>query len=288
MLDLSRRLLISSIISLSILTIGIFVYKTITKFSVFGNEKEIGESTIMKNKSSYSSVYKIEKIGDRRICFSTPRLKSEISLEEALRRRRSVREYESSPLTIEELSQLLWAAYGVTETTWSLKTTPSAGGTYPLDIYVVARPRGVSLSLSEFLAPGSYRYDYKTHCIELVKEGDLSSDLYQAALMQEWVRAAPVNIVLVGVFERTTRRYGDRGIRYVWMESGHASQNIYLQATALGLGTVAIGAFYDDKVREAIGVNKGEPLYIMPIGRAKMLHELKEENLREYYESNRT
>lgn len=222
-----------------------------------------------------------------RICLPFPRLDGEISLEKALRRRRSIREYEDAPITLRELSQILWASYGVTETRWSLKTTPSAGGTYPLDIYFVANPRGVITEEGSYLIPGSYIYEFETHCARLVREGELRDRLYRAALEQDWVRDAPLNIVIVGVFERTTKRYGNRGVRYVWLEAGHASQNIYLQATALGLGTVAVGAFYDEDVIEIIGAEKGSPLYIMPIGRPVRKYDITEESLRKYYEGNR-
>lgn len=244
------------------------------------------------NKSSRRDLETVE--GEERVfmeegivCLPFPRLDGEISLERALRARRSVREYEDAPITLKELSQILWSAYGVTETRWSLKTTPSAGGTYPLDVYVVISPKGVVSEEGAFLAPGSYIYDYRSHCVRLVKEGDLSEALCEAALGQEWVREAPVKIVLVGVFERTTRRYGNRGVRYVWLEAGHASQNIYLQATALGLGTVAVGAFYDDEVKKIIEAERGEPLYIMPIGRQIKPYDITEEKLRKYYEENR-
>jgi SagB-type dehydrogenase family enzyme len=225
-------------------------------------------------------------VGER-VCLPLPRLRGNVSLEEALRRRRSVRDYTSMPVSLEELSQLLWAAYGVTEINWSLKTTPSAGGTYPLDIYVVVRSGGVSMISGGFLAPGSYRYDFRSHCLELVREGDFSGQLSEAALAQTWVREAALNIVIFGVYERTTRRYGERGYRYVYMEAGHASQNIYLQATALGLGTVSVGAFYDDRVKRIVGAVEGEPLYIMPVGRPVSLYDLREEELRRYYEKNR-
>ncbi len=138
-----------------------------------------------------------------------------------------------------------------------------------------------------FLAPGSYRYDFRSHCLELVREGDLSGQLCEAALAQEWVRDAALNIVIFGVYERTTGRYGERGYRYVYMEAGHASQNIYLQATALGLGTVAVGAFIDDEVKRVVGAAEGEPLYIMPVGRPASLYDLREGELRRYYEKNR-
>ena len=194
-----------------------------------------------------------------------PSYKSETSIEEALKLRRSIREYEDRPLTIKHISQLFWAAQGVTKPDpWlragGFKTAPSAGATYPLEVYMVVKEGGV-----EGLEPGIYHYLPKTHEIELIKKGDYSRELMRAALDQEWVGAAAVNMVITAVYERTTKRYGDRGIRYVHMEVGHVGENVYLQCVSLGLGCVVIGAFYDDRVKEILGVDEA-PLYIIPIG----------------------
>lgn len=201
-----------------------------------------------------------------------------MSLEAALASRRSVREYTGEALSLDEVSQILWSAYGVTETNWGFKTTPSAGGTYPLEIYLVA-------SRVEGLEAGSYKYLPYSHEVELVRNGDLAYDLYRACVDQEWVLKAAANVVITAVYSRTTKRYGERGYRYVYMEVGHAGQNIYLQATSLGLGTVAIGAFYDDQVREIIGAPPWEhPLYVMPLARPRSLYRVDRGRLVEYYE----
>ncbi len=222
------------------------------------------------------------------VCLPFPRLRGEISLEEAMANRRSIRDYTSEPLTVEEFSQILWSAYGVTETRYGFKTTPSAGATYPLNIYAVVAPRGVATGSNGFLEPGSYYYDPHSHCARIVKRGDLVEELYEAGLRQPWIRKAPVNIVITATYERTTRVYGSRGIQYVHIEVGHAGQNIYLQATAMGLATVAIGAFYDDRVRRTIGAPSNErPLYIMPVGRPVKPYTLDPEALREYYNAHR-
>lgn len=118
----------------------------------------------------------------------------------------------------------------------------------------------------ENLPPGLYHYNGEEHTLELIRKGDLREELAEACLGQRCVATAPVNIVIVAHFERTTSRYGERGIRYVYMDTGHMGQNIYLQATALGLGTVAVGAFYDEKVKEVLGV-EGHPVYVFPVGR---------------------
>jgi len=186
------------------------------------------------------------------------RLVGDVSVEEALAARRSVRVYEETFLTLEEVAQLLWAAQGITSE-WGGRTAPSAGATYPLEIYVVVG--GV-----EELEAGVYRYLPGEHSVRRVNEGDLRDKLSSAALGQEWVRTAPVSLVIAASYERTTRQYGERGKRYVHMEVGHVGQNVYLQATSLGLGTVMVGAFDDAEVKELLGIEE-EPLAIMPVGR---------------------
>jgi len=191
-----------------------------------------------------------------RINLQAPRLKGEMSLEEAINLRRSVRRYKSEPLTLEQVSQLLWAAYG--KNAYGKKTSPSAGACYPFEIYVV-------VSNVKNLKPCIYHYDSENHALELVREGDFNKSLAKACLNQRHVENAAINIIIVAHYKRTTRRYGERGIRYVHIDAGHVGQNIYLQATALGLGTVAVGAFRDEEVKKVINV-PGEPLYIFPVG----------------------
>jgi len=218
----------------------------------------------------------------REIFLPMPRLSGDMSVEEAIARRRSVREYINSPLKIEEVSQLLWSAQGITDVRRGFRAAPSAGATYPLEVYLVVREGGV-----EGLEPGIYKYDPHRHSLMLVKPRDFSKELYSAALNQDWVLEAPINLVVTAVYERTTRRYGERGIRYVHMEVGHVGQNVYLQATALNLGTVVIGAFYDEEVKRIIGTPDEAPLYIMPVGRVQRLHELTQQELEEYYSEKR-
>lgn len=189
-----------------------------------------------------------------------PRTKGEMSVEEALLRRRSVREYSPQPLTLEEVSQLLWSAQGVTHP-YGFRTAPSAGALYPLEVYIHAT-RVLDLEV------GVYRYDPHRHALLAVRLGDYSKDIYRAGLSQEQILLAPLIVLFFAVFERTTVKYGRRGIRYVLNEVGHASQNLYLQATALDLGTVVIGAFYDEDLKDIVGARTDEePLYIMPVGR---------------------
>jgi len=185
-----------------------------------------------------------------------------MTLEATIGRRQSERDFAPQQLLLTQLSQLLWAAQGTGGASWS-RTVPSAGATYPLEIFAVCGVNGV-----EWVDAGIYGYDINNHTLRLHHAGDVRLELARAALAQEYIYEAPVDIVICAVYERTTRRYGDRGERYVHIEVGHAGQNIYLQATALGLGTVAIGAFHDEAVREALRLDKQyRPLYIMPVGK---------------------
>lgn len=197
-----------------------------------------------------------------RIVLPEPRYDSDISVEEALLKRRSVRDYSGKALTLQEVSQLLWAAQGITDP-WGLRTAPSAGALYPLEVYVV-------VGNVENLAKGVYKY--KPHQHELIKvlEGDQRESLAEAALGQSWVKRSAINIVITAIYDRTTGKYGDRGIRYVHMEVGHAAQNVYLQAVAMNLGAVVVGAFYDNQVKEILNLpDDEEPLYIMPVGKIR-------------------
>ena len=189
-----------------------------------------------------------------------PRLQGALAVEEALAARRSVRDYAPGPLTLAEVGQLLWAAQGVTSPE-GFRTAPSAGALYPLELYLV-------VGEVEGLAPGVYHYEPESHALTRIIAGDLRRVLEMAALGQDYVRTAAVDLVLTGVYQRTARRYGERAQRYVHMEAGHAGQNVYLQAEALGLGTVAIGAFNDEEVQRLLSLPAEEaPLYIMPVGR---------------------
>lgn len=194
------------------------------------------------------------------ITLPEPRLESSTSVEEALRDRRSVRDYAKRPLGLAELGQVLWAAQGVTDDEGH-RTAPSAGALYPLEVYVVA-------GSVEGLVPGVYHYRPGEHSLVRTGDGDRRAALQAAAINQTSVGDAPATLVIAAVPERTTARYGERGGRYVAMEAGHAAENVYLQAEALELATVAIGAFDDGEIRGIIGLSEEvEPLYLMPIGR---------------------
>ena len=191
-----------------------------------------------------------------------PRYDSSVSIEETLLERRSIREYSGEPLTLQEVSQLLWAAQGITDPR-GFRTAPSAGGLYPLEIYVVVGD-------VEGLDVGVYKYRPQEHTLVKMLDGDKKDKLAEAALGQTWVKEAAIDIVITAVYERTTAKYGDRGVRYVHMEAGHAAQNLCLQATAMNLGTVTVGAFHDEQVKEVLGSPEDEqPLYVLPVGKKR-------------------
>lgn len=194
------------------------------------------------------------------ILLPTPSYESATSVEEALYQRRSIREYKDEPLSSLHVSQLLWAAQGVTHPN-GYRTAPSAGALYPLEIYFIAGD-------VEELPAGIYRYLPQEHALILTATGDHRQVVFNAALNQEMILEAPASILISAVYERTNVKYGSRGTRYVHMEVGCAAQNIYLQAESLGLGTVFIGAFHDEEVRSALNLlAKEQPLAILPVGR---------------------
>jgi SagB-type dehydrogenase family enzyme len=190
----------------------------------------------------------------------TPFYGGETSVEKALSERRSVRSYVGEPLTLAEVSQLLWAAQGITNPNGG-RTAPSAGALYPLEVYLLAGE-------VNDLPAGIYHYKPYEHALNLVIDGNQRQELYDASLSQSAVKDAAAIIVITAIYERTTVKYGERGIQYVHMEAGSVAQNIYLQAVSLDLGTVFIGAFHEDQVKRVLQLGKDEtPLAIMPVGR---------------------
>ena len=187
-----------------------------------------------------------------------PRRKGKLSLEEAIVARRSIREFSDESLTLQELSQILWAAQGITSR-WGGRAAPSAGALFPVDTFVV-------VGNVESLEAGVYKYGVKEHSLQKTFSGDGRQELAEASLSQDFIATAPASIVLAAVYDRITVKYGKRGHRYTDIEIGHIGQNIYLQVEALGLGTVAIGAFHDEEVKRAIHISEAEPIYIMAVG----------------------
>lgn len=196
-----------------------------------------------------------------------PQTDGTVSLEKTLAERRSRRDFREKALSAAQLSQMLWAAYGVTAPNedarlkGGFRTAPSAGARYPFEIYaIVGKVVGIDA--------GVYRYLPDKHQIVQIIAGDKRAELCAAAFRQEMIEKAPVSIFYSAIYSRTTERYGDRGRdRYVGMDLGHSAQNVYLQAEALHLGSCAIGAFSDEEVAEVLQLSEEEtPLYIMPIG----------------------
>jgi SagB-type dehydrogenase family enzyme len=183
-----------------------------------------------------------------------------MSVEEAISVRRSIREFSPTALSLEDLSQLLWAAQGVTEPESGGRSAPSAGATYPLELFVFVKKDGV-----KGFGSGVYRYRPLDHSLIRVASEDRVKALMEATLYQEFISDAPVNIVVAARYERTTARYGSRGVRYVYIEVGHVGQNISLEAVSLGLASVMVGAFNDNLVKKLID-EAAEPLYIIPVG----------------------
>lgn len=181
-----------------------------------------------------------------------PNLKGEKSLEECIYERESVRQFRAQIIEIEKISQILWATQGKKG---EKRTVPSAGATYPLEIYVTLRDKGL------------FHYNVNKQMLELIVEEDLSKKLAKASLDQQFIAEAYLNIIICAEFSRTTWRYGERGIRYVFIEVGHCAQNVHLEVVAQGLASVPIGAFEDENVKKVLRLPKKiEPLYIIPIG----------------------
>ena len=190
-----------------------------------------------------------------------PKISGEVSVEAAIAHRRSERTFSDRPLSIEELSQLLWSLQGITDGK-RLRAAPSAGATFPLEIFAVIGGFGAG-----GFPAGVYSYLPHEHSLKPRVSGDLRQRLADAAIGQRAIATAPVSLVIAADYERTRLRYRNRTERYVHMEAGHAAQNVYLQAAALGLGTVAVGAFDDSGVKELLALTGNlQPLYILPAG----------------------
>lgn len=200
------------------------------------------------------------EILSKTIFLPEPRFDGDVSVESALRQRRSVRSYKDEPLALAEVAQILWSAQGITSAR-GFRTAPSAGALYPLELYVVA-------GNVKSLASAIYKYKSQEHRLLEIISGDSRSQLSRAALHQSAIREAPAVMLFCAVYERTTGKYGQRGIRYADMEVGHAAQNACLQAIALGLHTTVVGAFRDEEVKAIVRLPADEqPLYLVPVGR---------------------
>lgn len=178
-------------------------------------------------------------------------------LHKILNDRRSIRSYVDGEITKEELSQILWSGDGISYEERAFRTAPSAGALYPIDIFV-------------FNEEGVFRYEPQDHYLKRVQDEDRRDDLYTASLSQGAVRDADTVLVLMGFVERTSVKYGDRALRYVYIEGGHICQNILLEVENLGLGAVPIGAFHDEQILEILSLEDDVvPVFVIPIGRVE-------------------
>lgn len=238
-----RKFLLAAILILA----GVFIVFIVMRWRI--KTKEI---SLPNSRAAY---------GETIVKLPPPRFDGEISLEKAILKRRSIREYKNEPLAISEISQLLWAAQGVTDKDRGLRTAPSAGALYPLEAYL-------AVFKADGLEEGVYKYRPDSHELVKIVKGNKKEELFRAALEQSAVKEAGVVIVFAAVYERTTGKYGERGRKYVHIEVGHAAQNVYLQAVSLNLGAVVIGAFDDGEIKRIMGMPENEePLYIMPVGK---------------------
>jgi SagB-type dehydrogenase family enzyme len=204
----------------------------------------------------------MELDSQRIVQLPNPRLTGPLAVEQALLTRRSVREFGRNALALNEVAQVLWAAQGMTGSgAGNLRTAPSAGALYPLEVLLMAADVGD-------LPAGLYRYLAWAHALEAIASGDYRAALVKAASGQDWIAGAACVLALTAVYGRTTDKYGHRGERYVHMEVGHVAQNVYLQARALGLGTTIVGAFSDQAVQRVLHLQTDEaPLALLPLGR---------------------
>lgn len=191
-------------------------------------------------------------------------ISTNMSVDQAIQNRRSVRRFSATPISLQDVSQLLWAAQGITDPERNFRSTPSAGHVFPMEIYLVAGNNGVLE-----LEAGIYHYNPFNHTLEMIVKGDQRHNLSQAAHQQKWVNDAPINLVVTGNYHKMQDKYPDKNLstRFVNMEAGHIGENIYLEAVSRGLGTVAIGSFYDDQMINILKLPTNEtPLYIYPVG----------------------
>jgi len=195
--------------------------------------------------------------GEEMIKLPNPKEKGKLSLEETIKKRRSERSFSGKELTLEQISQLLWSSQGITDEKKGFRSSPSAGATYPLEIYLVN-------------SQGFFSYIPDLHSLKKLNDKDLREDLAQACYGQGFVKDAPIDIIICADFNRTTARYGERGESYVYIEVGHAAENVHLQAVAEGLGSVPVGAFSEDKVKTILGLPEEIiPIYVIPVGYIK-------------------
>jgi SagB-type dehydrogenase family enzyme len=205
------------------------------------------------------------RMGHASISLPKPSFDGKASVEKAIKGRRSIRDFKERTLSLTHLSQLLWAAQGITDPIGNKRAAPSGGALYPLDIYILIGENGV-----EKIEAGVYHYLPKEHSVSPITKGDRRKEIASASLGQMWMAKAPIIFIITAEYRRITGKYGERGIRYALIEVGHVGQNLFLQAEAMGLGAGIVGAFNDLEVSKVAGLpSKHEPLLIMPVGYRK-------------------
>jgi SagB-type dehydrogenase family enzyme len=205
------------------------------------------------------------RIGHASISLPKPSFDGKVSVEKAIKERRTIRDFKERILSLAHLSQLLWATQGITDPTIGGRAAPSGGALYPLDIYVLIGENGV-----EKMEAGVYHYLPREHSVSMISKGDRRREIASASLGQMWMAKAPVTYIITSEYKRITGKYGERGVRYALIEVGHVGQNLFLQAEALGLGAGIVGAFNDLEVSKVADLPpKHEPLLMMPVGYKK-------------------
>lgn len=251
----------------------IIIFPAAVLFFIFSNESEKTVENITENENKISADINseetnntnpsVENFNSKNIKLPEPKLTGNTPVEEAILKRRSVRDFLKKPLSLDDVSQLLWSAQGITDKQKGRRTAPSAGALYPLEVYITA---GSITGLEQGI------YKYIPHENELIKiaSGDFRTELSKYSAQPSAIQTAPVTLVFSAVYSRTSVKYGSRAERYVHIETGHASQNVCLQVISLGLSTVTIGAFQDEQVKKTMNMQENEePLYIMPVGYGK-------------------
>jgi SagB-type dehydrogenase family enzyme len=210
------------------------------------------------NKTAYTTRHVINYVN-----LPSPELTGNLSVEAAIQNRRSVRKYSNQSVTLSNISQVLWSAQGITDSQNQLRSVPSAGQVYPLEVYVIAGPNVSGLQ------EGVYHYVPSNNTLEMFMSGDLRDNLSTIADGQPWVKQAPLDILITGNYRKMINKYPDTQLstRFVNLEAGHAGENIYLQSEALGLVTVSLGSFNSNKLSQSFELPSNEtPIYIYPVG----------------------
>ena len=198
-----------------------------------------------------------------KIKMETPSSQGGLPLWTVIGKRRSIRNFEDTPLLKKDLSQLLWATQGITrrERDFEFRSCPSAGALYPVETYLV-------LNSVEGIEPGIYHYNIRFHTLDQLQTGDFRLKIAQASLDQDMAFAANAVFVWTALFARAKWKYGQRAYRSVYLDAGHIAQNFALAAVGLNLGTCQIGALYDEEVNALLGLDGEEEsvLYMSVVG----------------------